>query len=222
MATYARVNKYGFTESPFREIAHFCINKARELTGHNITETIVHPKTKKIIAKSGTKIDEKLAKIIEKLPNEKIQVKPYITKNIRYFDADEERGLVIAQANTPYDEKGQITSDHVSVRKNSEPAMAELSEITHIDVSPKQIISETTALIPFLEHDDNTRASMGSNMQRQAVSLINPSAPIVGTGMEEIVAKSSGQVVLAEETVLFHALTPNKSALFTITGKGYL
>jgi len=72
-------------------------------------------------------------------------------------------------------------------------------DITHIDVSPKQIISETTSLIPFLEHDDNTRASMGSNMQRQAVSLISPTAPVVGTGMEEMVAKSSGQIFLAED-----------------------
>ncbi len=198
LATYARVNKYGFIESPFREIAHFCPNKAKELAGHTVTETIIHPKTKKLIAKNGTQIDEKLAQIIEKLPLEKISVKPYITKNIRYFDAQEESELIIAQANTPYDSKGQITSDRVSVRKNSEPAMANPEEITHIDVSPKQIISETTALIPFLEHDDNTRASMGSNMQRQAVSLICPSAPVVGTGMEEIVAKSSGQVLLAE------------------------
>lgn len=80
-----------------------------------------------------------------------------------------------------------------------EPQLAHINDVTHMDVSPKQIISETTALIPFLEHDDNTRASMGSNMQRQAVSLVSPSAPIVGTGMEEVSAKSSGQVTLAEE-----------------------
>ncbi len=199
LASYARVNKYGFIETPFREIGHFVFNKAKELTGRTITESVKHPKTDKLIAKSGTVIDEKLAKEIEKLAIEKIAVRPYITKHVRYYDADEERDLVIAQANTPYNDKDEILVDLVSARKNSEPAMSTVEDITHIDVSPKQIISETTSLIPFLEHDDNTRASMGSNMQRQAVSLITPSAPVVGTGIEEVVAKSSGQVVLAED-----------------------
>lgn len=199
LASYARVNKYGFIETPFREVAHFVFNKAKELEGRTVTESITNPKTKKVVAKSGTKIDEKLAKEIEKLDIEKIAVRPYISKHVRYYDADEERNLVIAQANTPYNNKDEILVDIVSARKNSEPAMANVEEITHIDVSPKQIISETTSLIPYLEHDDNTRASMGSNMQRQAVSLIKPSAPVVGTGIEEVVAKSSGQVVLAED-----------------------
>lgn len=199
LATYARVNKYGFIETPFREIAHFCNNKASELVGRTLSESVTDPKSKKVVAKSGTKVDEKLAKEIEKLDLEKIGVRPYITKNMRYFDADEEKALLIAQANTPLDELGQIIDDETSARKAGEPIMANIEDLTHIDVSPKQIISETTSLIPFLEHDDNTRASMGSNMQRQAVSLISPHAPIVGTGIEEIVAKSSGQVILAEE-----------------------
>jgi DNA-directed RNA polymerase subunit beta len=199
LATYARVNKYGFIESPFREIAHFAHNKAKDLEGRTLAEGVSNPKSKKLVAKSGTKIDAKLAKEIEKLDLDKIAVRPYITKNVRYYDADEERALVIAQANTEFNDKGEIISDLVSARKNGEPTMANVEDITHIDVSPKQIISETTSLIPYLEHDDNTRASMGSNMQRQAVSLITPSAPVVGTGIEEVVAKSSGQVVLAED-----------------------
>jgi DNA-directed RNA polymerase subunit beta len=199
LGTYARVNKYGFIETPYREVSHICDNKAKDLTGHNLAEDVVNDKTKKVIAKNGTLVDEKLAKEIEKLPIEKIAVKPYVTSGMRYYDADEERGLVIAQANTELDEKGQIISGRVSARYNGDPSTFDSPEVTHIDVSPKQIISETTALIPFLEHDDNTRASMGSNMQRQAVSLLNPQAPVVGTGMEEIVAKSSGQVLLAED-----------------------
>ncbi|MFA5829243.1 MAG: DNA-directed RNA polymerase subunit beta [Candidatus Gracilibacteria bacterium] len=199
LATYARVNKYGFIETPFREVSHICVNKAKELTGRTITENVINPKNKKVVAKAGTKIDEKLAKEIEKLDLEKIAVRPHITSSVRYYDADEEKGLTIAQANTPLGEKGEIIASQASARINSEPTLAHTEDITHIDISPKQIISETTALIPFLEHDDNTRASMGSNMQRQAVSLICPTAPVVGTGMEEIVAKSSGQVTLAED-----------------------
>lgn len=199
LGTYAKVNKYGFIETPFREVAHFCKNSAKELTGRTVSESITNPKTKKLIAKAHTKIDEKTAKEIEKLPLETIAVHAYVTDNFRYFDADEEKELVIAQANTDLDEKGQIIDTRVSARVNGEPSIIPTYDVTHIDVSPKQIISETTALIPFLEHDDNTRASMGSNMQRQAVSLISPKAPLVGTGMEELVAKSSGQVIVAEE-----------------------
>jgi len=199
LATYARVNKYGFIETPFREVAHFVFNKAKDLEGRTLSEAVHNPKNKSLVAKSGAKVDAKMAREIEKLNIDKIAVRPYITKNVRYYDADEERNLVIAQANTELNEKGEFIPDLVSSRKNSEPTMANVEDITHIDVSPKQIISETTSLIPFLEHDDNTRASMGSNMQRQAVSLITPHAPIVGTGIEEVVAKSSGQVLLAEE-----------------------
>jgi DNA-directed RNA polymerase subunit beta len=199
LGTYARVNKYGFIETPFREVSHICKNSAKELEGRTLGEDLTNPKTRKLVAKAGTKIDGKLAKEIEKLDLEQVTVKPYITSNIRYYDADEERGLVIAQANTELNELGEIQPSGVSARLNGEPNTVDAIEVTHIDVSPKQIISETTALIPFLEHDDNTRASMGSNMQRQAVSLLQPKAPVVGTGMEEIVAKSSGQVTLAED-----------------------
>ncbi len=198
LGTYARVNKYGFIETPFREVSQLCENKAAELTGRTLGEDLINPKSNKVVAKAGTKVDEKLAKEIEKIEVKEVVVKPYLTDNMRYYDADEEKDLVIAQANTEFGEKGEILVNRVSVRINGEPTVADVHDVTHIDVSPKQIISETTALIPFLEHDDNTRASMGSNMQRQAVSLVNPKAPVVGTGMEEMVAKSSGQVTLAE------------------------
>ncbi|MBD3328751.1 DNA-directed RNA polymerase subunit beta [Candidatus Peregrinibacteria bacterium] len=200
LGTYARVNKYGFIETPFTEVSHSVKNKASELEGRTITESVSNPKTKKVVAKAGTKVDTKLAKEIEKLPLDKIAVKPYLTENTLYFDADEEKDLIIAQANTILNEKGEIVNEQVSARVNGEANMIDAEEVTHMDVSPKQIISETTALIPFLEHDDNTRASMGSNMQRQAVSLLNPKAPLVGTGMEELAAKSSGQVALAEDS----------------------
>ena len=87
----------------------------------------------------------------------------------------------------------------MAVRQNGEPTFMDVRRVTHIDISPKQILSEGTALIPFLEHDDNTRASMGSNMQRQAVALLSPQAPLVGTGLEQMVAVSSGQAIATED-----------------------
>jgi len=199
LATYARINKYGFIETPYREMNDsIFVTDKKKLIGRHLRNDLINPKTNKILQNKETIITEKTIKEIEKLGIKEIKVYKFATDNIRYYAADEESEKVIAQANTTLDEKGQIIDSLVSARKRGEPELVSAKNITHMDISPKQIISESTSLIPFLEHDDNTRASMGSNMQRQAVSLISPTAPIVGTGMEEIVAKSSGQVYLAE------------------------
>jgi len=207
LATYARVNQYGFIETPFRKVAKTVPNKVKSMIGHTAAETIIPPRGKNPIVSAGELISESAANVIAKYADEikEIAVRPYLTDEIQYYDADEERNFVIAQANSPVNEIGEFTVTRVPARKNGEPILAHINDITHIDVSAKQIVSEATALIPFLEHDDNTRASMGSNMQRQAVPLINPQAPIVGTGMEEVIAKSSGQVIFAEDdgTILY-------------------
>jgi DNA-directed RNA polymerase subunit beta len=197
LATYAKINEYGFIETPFREVAHSVkTSNPKNLISRTARETIEDKG--KTIVKAGQTIDEACAKKLSKLKINEIKVKPYITDKISYFDADEEYELSIAQANSELDDLGQFKNTRISARKMGEPFLSHVNDLTHIDVSPKQIISITTALIPFLEHDDNTRASMGSNMQRQAVSLLSPETPIVGTGIEEIAAKSSGQVILAE------------------------
>ncbi|MBI5753874.1 DNA-directed RNA polymerase subunit beta, partial [Candidatus Peregrinibacteria bacterium] len=196
LATYAKINEYGFIETPFRSVAQTVKNTESSLIGHVARQTVEDHGH--VIVKSGDLIDEAAAKKIAKTKLETVDVRPYTTNEIKYYDAEEEQELVIAQANSEVDEMGQFVGTRISTRKNGEPTLAHVNDVTHIDVSPKQIISITTALIPFLEHDDNTRASMGSNMQRQAVSLISPDAPVVGTGIEEIAAKSSGQVIFAE------------------------
>ncbi len=196
LATYAKINQYGFIETPFLEVKDEIKNSEKLITGRIARETIEDKG--KIIVKAGQIITPELATKIGKLKLENVKVRGFVTDKIAYFDAEEEQKFVIAQANSELDELGQFQNSRISARKHGEPTLAHINDITHIDVSPKQIISVTTALIPFLEHDDNTRASMGSNMQRQAVSLISPDAPVVGTGMEEISAKSSGQVIFAE------------------------
>ena len=200
LASFAKINKYGFIETPFREVSQTAPNNAADLTGRTIAETVTKPGSKTPIVKAGDVVDEKAAKIISKIKTIKeVKVRPYVTNKLKYYDADEENPLIIAQANSLLDEKNQFVNSRIPARKDGEPCLAHIKDITNIDVSPKQIISICTSLIPFLEHDDNTRASMGSNMQRQAVSLIDPQRPKVGTGMEEIAAKSSGQVIFAEE-----------------------
>jgi DNA-directed RNA polymerase subunit beta len=144
LATFARVNKYGFIESPYRRV------------------------------EKGKVMDE-----------------------VVYLSAMEEGRYMIAQANAPIDKSGKFQEDLVSSRKGGEYLMARPIDIDFIDVSPKQLVSVAAALIPFLENDDANRALMGSNMQRQAVPLLQAEAPLVGTGMEETVARDSGVAIVA-------------------------
>ena len=125
------------------------------------------------------------------------KVKTRVTKKIRYLSALEEGDKVIAQANAPLDSKGRFLTDMIEARKWGEFIIAHPKDIEYMDVSPNQLVSVAASLIPFLEHDDANRALMGSNMQRQAVPLLTSSSPLVGTGMEGVVARDSGVTVTA-------------------------
>ena len=120
------------------------------------------------------------------------------TKTVRYLDAMDEEKKIIAQANAVLDAKGNLVNEQVSVRRAGNYYSEDREKVQYIDVSPKQVISVSTSLVPFIEHDDANRALMGSNMMRQAVPLLFPEAPIVGTGMEERTAYDSGVVVKAK------------------------
>ena len=125
-------------------------------------------------------------------------MRPYVTDEIAYLPADEEETYMIAQANVVLDEHGQFTDPRVAVRYRGEFQAVERRRVDLMDVSPKQIVSIGTSLIPFLEHDDANRALMGANMQRQAVPLVQPESPLVATGVEAQVARDSGQVLVAQ------------------------
>lgn len=197
LAAYSKINKYGFIETPFKEVLKTVKNNGKDAIGRIANEDILNGKKK--VVSEGDVISEATAKELATVKAlTSLPVRPFVGNEIKYFDADDESGLVIAQASSETDSLGQFTQTRVAARHGGEPGTMHINEVTHIDVSPKQIISVTTSLIPFLEHDDNTRASMGSNMQRQAVPLLKPAAPVVGTGMEEVAAKSSSQVVVAE------------------------
>lgn len=199
LASFARIDKYGFITTPFRKIKHTVKNDGAEAVGRITLDEIVDAKGKVIVAEK-TKIDEAAAALIKKeVKADTITVRGFVTKEYEYFDAYSERGLVIAEANAPVDEIGNFIETRISARKNSEPTTEYVAEITHMDVSPKQIMSESTSLIPFLEHDDATRAEMGTNMMRQAVPLVRSEAPVVGTGAERMIGEGSGYVVKAEE-----------------------
>ncbi|OGE80839.1 MAG: DNA-directed RNA polymerase subunit beta [Candidatus Doudnabacteria bacterium RIFCSPHIGHO2_12_FULL_48_11] len=143
------------------------------------------------------------------------------TGEIEYLDAFEEEHAVIAQANAALDAQGYFLDERTSVRVRGEPSIALTNEIDYLEVSPKQIISVTTSLIPFLEHDDANRALMGSNMQRQAVSCIKPESPTVGTGVEGKSAYDSGQVAISEVDGLVTSVTGDKIVIVDKSNKKY-
>ncbi|MFA5009205.1 MAG: DNA-directed RNA polymerase subunit beta [Candidatus Paceibacterota bacterium] len=126
--------------------------------------------------------------------------KSKITKEIYYLDATAEERFNIAPASIELDENNKIKEERIEARIKGEPGEIEKENIDYVDVSPQQFISVSTSLIPFLQNDDANRAQMGSNMQRQAVPLVNPEAPLVGTGMEAVVARDSGQLILAQSS----------------------
>ena len=145
LATFARVNKYGFIETPYRKV-----------------------------------------------------VEGQVTDDVQYMSATEEMRHTVAQANASLDEKGKFVNDLVSTRQNGDYTLAQNESVDFIDVSPKQLVSVAASLIPFLENDDANRALMGSNMQRQAVPLLSAEAPLVGTGIEGVVARDSGAAIMAK------------------------
>lgn len=198
LATYAKINDFGFIETPYRYVKKFAKNDGKDAVGEIALFDIKDGGN--VVVSAGTKISEADAKKIAKITDlDQVRVKGRVLKKVEYLDAYEEEKLTIGPANLNIDEDGYFVDERASVRVNGVPTIAETDSIDCIDVSPKQIISVTTSLIPFLEHDDANRALMGSNMQRQAVSCIVPRAPIVGTGMEGKAARDSGQVIVAQE-----------------------
>ncbi|HVU11726.1 MAG TPA: DNA-directed RNA polymerase subunit beta [Phototrophicaceae bacterium] len=195
LASYARVNEYGFVETPYREVIKFLPPNDPDLIGRVIREDVVDD-AGKTLAEEGAVVDEKLAKKLAKL--ERVPVMPFVGTEIIYMSADQEDNYVIAQANAQLGPRREFISDRVSSRHNQKFLSSPARRIDYIDIAPRQIVGISAALIPFLEHDDANRALMGSNMQRQAVPLLRPDVPIVSTGMESQAAYDSGQVLVAD------------------------
>lgn len=197
LATYARVNEYGFIETPYFKV----INKVtpKQAAGE-IASKIVKTKDGKVLAKAGDKITAGAAKAMEKAGISEVGVKARATSEIVYLDASDEEKAVIAQAKTPTDDNGYFVQQRVPVRGiGGEADEEDANNVNYMDISSNQVVGVSAALIPFLEHDNAKRALMGANMQRQAVALVRPEAPIVGTGVEGRVAEDSGQVIVALE-----------------------
>jgi DNA-directed RNA polymerase subunit beta len=221
LATYARVNEYGFVETPYREVIKFLEPTDPNLIGRKLRED-VEDSHGKIIAEDGDIIDKALAEKLRKAHIEKVPVMPFVGENIVYLSADAEDNYIIAQANSPVDELKQFSNDRVSARYSQKFMVMSSRRVDYMDVAPRQIVGISAALIPFLEHDDANRALMGSNMQRQAVPLLRPDVPIVSTGMESQAAYDSGQVIVADRNGEVTSVQGDRIIIRTETGEEHI
>jgi len=209
LATYGRINSYGFIETPYRRV--------KRTVGWDDPDLLTFAAGGDLAAKGGAVVLKKgqpfTAAAAAELKRQKANAFPIraiVTDQIEYLPADEEEQHVVAQANARLDDDGHFLDERVASRFQDQFPEARPDQIEYMDVSPKQVVSVATALIPFLEHDDANRALMGSNMQRQAVPLLEPEAPIVGTGMEERAARDSGQVVVATRAGVVTSVTAER------------
>jgi len=197
LATYSLINQYGFIETPYRRVIKEVDNTHEGLVGRKTREAVVGGKGN-IIIKAGTTITPKHVTKLRQLSPRTIKVVPFVSNEVEYLSADREDMYTIAQANAQLDQNGQFVEEKVEARLAERYLLEVPDKIEFMDVSPKQLFSVATSLIPFLEHNDANRALMGANMQRQAVPLLRPEAPLVATGVEKEAAKHSGQVVFAQ------------------------
>jgi DNA-directed RNA polymerase subunit beta len=201
LATYGKINQYGFIETPYRRVISQLVvdDPVLPLEGQILRDDAVNPESGKVVLSAGTVLGEGEVKKIQKAGIKTIRVKPVASEIIDYLSADREEQVMIAQANTPLDERSRLIPDQVVVRVGGGHRfpVVPAEQVAYMDVSPKQVVSVATSLIPFLEHDDANRALMGANMQKQAVPLLQPRAPVVGTGVEHQAARDSGQVLVA-------------------------
>ena len=187
LSCYARINDYGFIESPYRRVKNGRVIDYVSIVNAGDGDY-----------KAGDHIEKSEAEKVNSELKDKRKRPAELEPFSFYLSAWEEDRHVIAQANVELDDKGRIVGDLVNARKAGNFVLVSKDEVDYVDVSPKQLVSVAASLVPFLEHDDANRALMGANMQRQSVPLLRAEAPIVGTGMEGVTARDSGAVILAK------------------------
>jgi DNA-directed RNA polymerase subunit beta len=218
LATYGRINSYGFIETPYRKVKRTVAWDDPKLRSYEAGTDLV-TKSGGVVLAAGEAFTDAAVAELKKQKAQAFPIRPVVTDEIEYLPADEEEQHVVAQANAPLDEAGHFTAERVPSRYRDQFPEARPNQIEYMDVSPKQVVSVATALIPFLEHDDANRALMGSNMQRQAVPLLEPESPIVGTGMEVRAARDSGQVLIAHEAGVVTSVTAERVQVETDGGE---
>jgi DNA-directed RNA polymerase subunit beta len=196
LANYARINEYGFIETPYRKVINAAT--AKDAPGHIAAVNLEDEKGKVIVAAGKTITEADAAKLAKVTGQVTWPVRARVTGEIVYLDAYAEEVAVIAGAGAETDEKGYFKESRVSARNRLKSSEVDADDVTHMDAARNQIIGSSAGLIPFIEKNYVYRSLMGSNQQRQAVPLIQPQSPIVGTGLETTAARNTGQVIIAD------------------------
>jgi DNA-directed RNA polymerase subunit beta len=196
LASYARINEYGFIETPYRKV----INAAtvKDIVGHIAAVDYTDDKGKVLVKAGKTITKEDAAKLAKIEDRATWPVKAKVSNEIAYIDAAEEERLIIASSDSEFDDEGYFKQERVSARKYLQSSEVDSNDVNYIDAARRQVIGSSAGLIPFIEKNYVYRSLMGSNQQRQAVPLINPESPVVGTGMEATAARNTGQLTVAE------------------------
>jgi DNA-directed RNA polymerase subunit beta len=218
LATYGRINSYGFIETPYRKVKRTVSYEDKDLAEYEAGADLPG-RIGGTVLKKGKRFTPDAIAELKRQKAHAFPIRPIVTDEIEYLPADEEEEHVVAQANARLDDEGHFLDERIPSRYRDTFPEARPDTIEYMDVSPKQVVSVATALIPFLEHDDANRALMGSNMQRQAVPLLEPESPIVGTGMEERAARDSGQVLVATRAGVVTSVTAERIQVETDAGE---
>lgn len=196
LASYARINDYGFIETPYRKVINAAT--AKDAAGH-IARHDLEDEKGKVIVKAGKTITDADATKLATVKNQVTwPVRSRVTKEILFMDAAEEGRSIIASSDSELDDNGYFKEDRVSARRYLQSTEVDANDVTYMDAARRQLIGSSAGLIPFIEKNYVYRSLMGSNQQRQAVPLIKPESPVVGTGMEGTAARNTGQLIVAE------------------------
>jgi DNA-directed RNA polymerase subunit beta len=219
LATYGRINRYGFIETPYRRVYRQLRACDPRLVGHEVLGVLGHEREDTLTldgsvllkARQAVRVDEWLAqRLARNLGDTLLRIKPFVSEDVDYFTADEEEKFRIAQANVNLNQLGEFLDQRTLVHYQGDFVEANVDQIDYVDVSPHQTVGVASSLVPFLEHDTVERAQGGANHQRQAVPLLKPSSPICGTGMERRVAIDSGHVLLSGADGVVVSVTARK------------
>ena len=199
LASYAKVNPFGFIETPYRKVVKELAVKDIRLVGRTVGEVVHDPDTGRVAVKAGSLVTPRVLRRLQEIGGKfAVPIIPFVSDEVTYLSADAEDQYVIAQANAPLHPNAEFVRPRASARAHSKFVFAAPQDIDFMDVAPRQIVGISASLIPFLEHDDANRALMGSNMQAQGVPLLQPEVPTVSTGMEGAAALDSGQLLIAD------------------------
>ena len=218
LACYSTRSPDGFLLAPYRPVRRTVWSASKSLVNRTLLEDVVDEHGR-VLLRAGKRVSRRKGEAIRRLQGREVSAAPYVSDEVVYLSAEEEGEVLIGQAPVATNEVGEIVDERVEARMGERVLSAVPSELDYVDVAPQQVFSPSAMLIPFMEHNDANRALMGANMQRQAVPLLRPEAPIVATGMEEAVGRFSGRSVVCDVEGVVMSATADKVEVWPTAGR---